>query len=156
VGHKPVSDLVVQAWLTTVPELTASMIGAALPAPSADGTIPWTTTGFVQCTVAGGQVEDPTGRRTTLAQIDCWATRLPTSRKLPWALADQLAEHIIEAARAGTGQEQYVDVGPAGTTYDQARILTVLAVDEPRRVPNDPAGYARFMHHLTVTWIRAG
>jgi hypothetical protein len=154
VGHRPVSDLVVQAWLATVPGLSASMIGAALPAPNTNGSIGWSTTGFVQSTIVSGQVEDPTGRRTTLVQIDCWATGLPTSRKPPWGKANQLAEHIIEAARAGTGQEQYVDVGAAGTDYDRARILTVLAADEPRRVPGDQGGYARFMHHLTITWVR--
>lgn len=143
-----------QAWLASVPELSADMIGAALPAPTTTGAIPWSETGFVQATCVGGQIEDPTGRRTTLVQVDCWATRLPTSRKPPWGQANQLAEHIIEAARAMTGQERYVDLGAAGTDYDRARILTVLAVDEPRRVPDDPGGYARFMHHVTVTWVR--
>jgi hypothetical protein len=53
-----------------------------------------------------------------------------------------------------TGQELYTDLGAAGTDYDQARILTVLAVDEPRRIPADPGGYARYMHHITIAWIR--
>lgn len=146
-GHRPVTDLVVQAWLASLPGLDSGMVGATLP----QDTTGWAETGFVQATTAAGGGPDPyTGLRRAWTQLDCWACR-PGSGKPPWYRANQLAETILAACLTGAGQQDTVDLGPH---YDPARILTARALTEPRRVPGDSGGYARYTFDTEIVWVR--
>lgn len=147
-GHWPVTDLVVQAWLASLPGLDAGMVGAVLP----QDTSGWAQTGFVQATTVGGTPDQDTGLRPAHVQIDCWAVK-PGSSKPPWFRANQLAELIVAACVDGTGQQATLTLGPS---YDPARVLTVRPLGEPRRAPGDDGGFARYLFDIAVTWSRGG
>ena len=147
-GHKPVTDLVAQAWLSGLPGFSTGMVGAVLP-QATDG---WATTGFVQVQPVTGGIDPSSGLRTPHVQVDCWAVK-PGSAKPPWYKANQLAETVIAATIDGTGQQTPVDLG---THYDPARILTVVALGEPRRVPDPDGSYARYSLDLAISWIGKG
>lgn len=145
-GLRPVTDLVAQAWLASLPTLSAGMVGSTLPQGDS-----WVTTGFVQVTVVAGSVDIRTGLRTPHVQVDCWARR-PASTKPPWRHANQLAETVLAAAVGGTGQQTVLDLG---VNYDRARLLTVCPLGEPRRVSDPDGSYARYSFDLNIVWIRS-
>jgi hypothetical protein len=146
-GLRPVTDLVVQAWVASLPDFSADMVGAVLP----QDTSGWSQTGFIQAAAVSGGVPDPdTGLRRSVVQMDCWAVR-PGSAKPPWFRANQLTEAVLASCVDGGGQQATVDLGPH---YDPARVLTVRALGEPRRIWGDDAGYARFQVDVEIVWIR--
>jgi hypothetical protein len=145
-GYRPVTDMVAQAWLSSLPGLSAGMVGATLPQGDS-----WASTGFVQVTVVTGAVDPYTGLRAPQVQVDCWA-RKPESAKPPWRQANQLAELVVAATVNGTGQQTILDLG---VHYDAARVLSVRALGEPRRVVDPDGSYARYSVDLGVTWVRA-
>lgn len=143
-GHLPVTDLVAQAWIASLPGFSSQMVGAKIP----QGTS-WSSTGFIRVTPVAGEIDPYTGLRTPQVQVDCVAVK-PGSAKPPWFAANQLAEKIVSATVSGTGQQTAVTL-PSG--YDPARIMTVRALGEPVRVRGDEGGYARYTLDLAITWV---
>lgn len=122
------------------------MVGAKLPQGTG-----WAATGFVQVFTVSGAVGAYTGLREPRVQIDCWAVK-PNGSSPPWGFANSLAENVIAATVNGTGQQTTVALG---SHYDPARILTVRALGEPRRVPGDEGAYARYTFDLEIVWVSA-
>lgn len=143
--YLPTSDLVAVAWLKTVAGLPVGGIATTLPSDAAA----WADEGFVQAqTVTGlADVDVPQWRR-PLVQVDLWANS-GTSNRPPWNKAARLAELVRAGTEGATGR--VVDLGP---NYLPARVLSVYLESEPRRIEDDPAGYARLTLDLHIDWAR--
>lgn len=143
--YLPTSDLVAVAWLKAVAGLNPASVATTLPS---DPTT-WADEGFVQAqTVTGvADVDLPQWRR-PLVQVDCWANA-GTSNKPPWNKAARLAELVRAATEGPTGR-----VVTLPGDYLDARVLSVYLETEPRRIEDDPAGYARLSLDLHVDWAR--
>lgn len=143
--YLPTSDLVAVGWLKAVAGLPAGGVATTLPG---DATT-WADEGFVQAqTITGAADVDLPAWRRPLVQVDCWANA-GTSNKPPWNKAARLVELVRAATEGVTGR--VVDLG---VNYTGARVLSVYLETEPRRVEDDPAGYARFTFDLHVDWVR--
>lgn len=147
--YLPTSELVATAWLgQRVVGVTSSMVATALPKdPNA-----WADNGFVQVQAIPGaraDVDLPQARR-PIVQVDFWATT-PGSAKPPWNKAARLVE-LVRAAIEAQAYGQPITLPPE---YLGARVQAAYFLDEPSRVPDDPAGYARFTADLEVDWVRA-
>lgn len=160
----PNSELVAAAWLAAVPGFTTAMVGTTLPRMPASGPLPaWIGTGFV---TVGPVVGGTPGTNMPLAEpvvsVNCWAVNatktdgsgasINVSTKPPWGRAAQLAEQIRAAVYTldkGAGRQVVMPVpGYARATVNGAQLLS-----EPRRMPSDPASYARFQFELQLFWI---
>lgn len=141
----PTSELVAVAWLKTLSGLTAGNIATTLPKDVTS----WATAGFVQVTAVGGSPNRYVPVANPVVSVDCWATAAQAANP-PWYKANQLAEIIRTATLAHTAFPVLVD--PPGT-YNPARVHTAFLITEPRRVTNDPAGYARFTCDLQLAWV---
>lgn len=144
-AHRPVTDLVAQAWLASLPGFTAGMVGARLP----QDTTGWETTGFVQVFTVGGTVENYTGVRHPRVQVNCWAVK-PAGASPPWGRANALAETVIDGAVNGTGQQTTLALG---AYHDPARVLSVTVASEPRRLPGDQGAYACYTFDMVINWV---
>lgn len=143
--YLPTSDLVAVAWLKAVAGINPASVATTLPSDAST----WADEGFVQAqTITGVTDADLPQWRRPLVQVDCWANA-GTSNKPPWNKAARLAELVRAATEGPTGR--IVDLG---ASYLGARVLSVYLSSEPRRVEDDPAGYARFTFDLHVDWAR--
>jgi hypothetical protein len=149
--HAP-TDLVAQAWIRTIPGLTADGVAGQLPSDETS----WADGGFVVVPITvGGTPHDTIPIRRPVVQVETWAT-VPGSDKLPWGLANQLAEQI----RAGTydrvnfGRPLTITSGPVA--YPSARVLSAKVMTEPRRVWSDVGDYAGFVLDLMLQWVQIG
>lgn len=140
----PNSDLVATAWAKLVPGLPTGQIAGVLP----EDNTTWAASGFVVLHTTGGTPAQENALRAPVVSFDCWACS-PTSSRPPWGKANALAEAIV-AAHYSLLRGQMVM--PAG--YDPARVLSTLLMSEPRRVPSDTAGYARFIVDLQIVWTQ--
>lgn len=148
--YYPTNELVAEAWLSQrVPGLTAAMVATTLPKDVAA----WADAGFLQVqALPGGAPDVDIPLRRPVFQLDAWATT-PGSAKPPWHLANRLIELVRNATEADTalyGREVELPLDYLG-----ARVQAAYLIGEPRRVTDDPAGYARFTADLAIDWVRA-
>jgi hypothetical protein len=144
---RPDGALVADAWLRLVSGLPASCIGPTLPTSRKDPAPAWVSQGFIQHTVVAGAPAVEVPFRRSVVQLDFWATTLD-DRSPPWGVASNLAETVL-AATYGTVHELALTV-PAG--YDVPRLRTVTALQEPRKIREDAAGFARFQFDALFAW----
>jgi hypothetical protein len=145
----PTTGLVAIAWLTQHQPAFAGIVATSLPAP-VNGVLSWQVSGFVQVQELGGGTDiDIPQRRTAVITADLWVAPAPGSTKPPWHKAAQLAEQLRQATEGDTGGVVTLPTGYAG-----ARVLSAYLISEPSRVPDDPAGYARFTADLALDWVR--
>lgn len=142
-------DLVVTAWLATIPGITAAMVGTTLPQPAADGTVSWASSGFVQTTTVGGSPGIHVPLSSPVLQIDCWATQ-SNSDLPPRAKANALAMAVWWACELNTGTEQVLTLRSG---YAGARVMSAYLLGEPRPIFGDPSDYARYTANLAMNWI---
>lgn len=149
----PTNELVAVAWLSQrVPGLDAAQVATTLPRD----TEAWALGGFVQVqAIPGGVPSVDIPVRHPVFQVDCWATSSTTkssSSKLPWNLANYLAEIIRDATESDDAR--YGAPVTLRDGYLGARVQAAYLVSEPQRVLNDPSGFARFTLDLAIDWVR--
>lgn len=135
-------EQVAVAWLKTLPTIPSDKVATSLPA---DSTV-WGSTGFVQVTIAGGSPASSVPLYRPVVQVDCWAATTG-SAKPPWGRAGSLAQAIVWATYRFRGQ-----VVNLGTDFAVASLLSVRPLSEPRRIPDDEAGFARVQLDLELSW----
>lgn len=143
----PDGALVADAWLRLVSGLPASCIGPTLPDARRAPAPAWVTQAFVQHTVVGGAPNPHVPLRRSVVQVDVWAVTLD-DRTPPWGRASAVAETIVGAAY-GTVNELALTT-PAGITIPLLRTVTPL--QEPRKIREDVAGFARFQLDVEFVW----
>lgn len=144
----PNTDLVAVAWLRRIPKVADYGVGVATSLPADDA--PLRERGFIRVTVVGGTPDLYVPLRRPIVAAECFAAPAEGSSKVPWARAGQLAEWVWESTYDGAMRDLPLDMPQDG--YGRARVLTVSALTEPRRVPGDEAGYARFDVELELNW----
>jgi hypothetical protein len=158
----PNSELVACAWLAQVPGWNAGMVGTTLPRIGPAGPLPdWIVAGFVTVTVVGGTPGSHVPQANPVLSVSCWAANatckgigqpINVSPRPPWGKAAQLAEQIRHAAYLlDKGIGRYVAMTPPG--YAGAAVVSALLLSEPRRIPADIAGFARYQFDLQLTWV---
>lgn len=147
--YLPTSDLVAVAWLDAIDGLSAGQVGTALPKDPAT----WLDAGFVQAQALPGGAADvdvPQWRRPVI-QLDFWAAGGSSSISPRW----NLAARLVEVVRAATESQAYGAAVAMPSGYLGARVQAAYFVTEPRRILDDPSGYARFTTDLALDWVRA-
>lgn len=142
------SELVAAAWITSIPSWLAGVAGQV-----PQDTSTWVENGFVTVQIAGGSPHAYVPLRRPVVQVDTWATQSATpgrtASKPPWNKAAHLAEWIV----AETYQtERVCRLLTLPGSYPDARVLTATALIEPRKVPGEEAGVARFTVDLELQW----
>ncbi|MER5750622.1 hypothetical protein [Streptomyces sp. NPDC002088] len=139
-------ELVAIAWLKGV---VGDRVSTTLPKPGGDATISWADGGFVTLTTTGGTPNLYVPLRDPVMGVDCWAVN-PQSQKPPWNKAAALAAAIQAACWDHPAVPQRVTL-PDG--YPQAQVLSAYTTGDPRRIPDDPSSYARYMiPGLVIAW----
>lgn len=144
------NTLVGVAWIASIPGLTASGVGAGLPADETS----WAQGGYVvvPATVGGSpMVNAPVAR--PVVQVECWAT-IPNSPDLPWNMAENLAQQVTMATYDRSGAFSRRLVLPDG--YPNARVIGAAVLRHPHRVWSDAGDYAGFSLDIQLTWVAAG
>jgi len=145
---RPTSELVGVGWLT----LALPGVGVGTRLPAADDAM--RAAGFVRVSIGGGQPDVYTPRRVPVIVAECWVPPAEGSYLPPWNHAGQLAERITAATFDRSLMGVTVDLSSVGD-YAPARVLTVVALGEPRRVDGDPNNWARQELDLSLTWLPA-
>jgi hypothetical protein len=159
----PNSELVAAGWLAAIPGWSSAMVGTTLPRIGSQGPLPaWAATGFATVAVVGGTPGALMPVAEPVVSINCWAVNAsvagaPTgpinvSNKPPWGHASQLCEQIRQAAYTldkGAGRS----VAMPAPGYAHAAVTGAQLLTEPRRLPADLAGYARFQMEIQLRWV---
>lgn len=158
----PDSELVASGWLAAIPGWSSAMVGTTLPRLGPNGPLPdWVDTGFVTVAVVGGTPASHVPQAEPVLSVNCWAVNascagpgqpINVQNKPPWGRASQLAEQIRAAAYVldkGIGRGVTMPV----PGYAHAAVTSALLLTEPRRMPSDMAGYARYQLDIQLTWV---
>lgn len=137
------TEKVTCAWLATLPGITAAMVDPVLPTP-ADS---WATTGFITPYALGGLRGMYVPVAHPVVGLKCWAWDPDTGRP-PWNQAANLAETIAAGCFA-TSHSVFLTVPYCD---QQARILSVYLLEEPRRAYGDMGDYACFDTSVAIHW----
>ena len=149
--HAP-TDLVVCAWIRSIPGLVADGVATQLPTDETS----WAANGFVVVPMQiGGTPHGTIPLRRPVVQVDCWGT-VPGSDKLPWGIPNQLAEQIRAGTYDRTTFGRPLAISAGSVTYPYARVLSAKMLTEPRRVWHDAGDFAGFSFNLAFQWISAG
>lgn len=148
------NDLVAMTWLRGVPAIAAlatpAPVGSELPADATS----WAATGFYTVLTTGGTPHADFRLRRPVVTIFSWAVKIG-SKKPPWEEAARLAEYVFAACYDETANSAHATITPViGTkTYPTALIKEINCLAEPRKVPGDDGGYARYMTDLELSWV---
>lgn len=141
---RPTSELVAVGWIG----LALPTVGVGTRLPAADDAM--RANGFVRVDVVGGNVDIDVPLRSPVAVAECWWPSPEGSHLPPWNHAAQLAQRLYDATydRALMGSTVTLP-----GNYAPARVLTVIPLGEPQRVPSDPAFFARYELRLQLAWL---
>lgn len=144
------------AWLNSL-NLSADGIATTLPADQTT----WAEHGFIQVRAISGQGGlESVMPRSTMFQVDCWATN-PNSGKPPWGKAAQIASEIWDACSDNSNQNKALTLPIANfhqvsiyTAYPQGEMRRfITAVESTTSTTRDPSsGYARYQFDLAIHW----
>lgn len=155
-GYYPTPELVAAGWLgQRVPELVPAQVAGSLPPDPTTWTLFGTKAtngrGFITVNaIPGSRPSVHVPIRKTVVRVDSWGV-FYQSNKPAWLVAAQNAEAIRNATEVRSAlYSTPLTLALAG--YRQAVVLSVYLIDEPRRIANDPSGYARFAMNLEVDW----
>jgi hypothetical protein len=144
------NSLVAQTYIATIPGLTAAGVGDQLPASEME----WADGGYVVVpfTVGGTPMGSAPVRR-PVVQVECWYT-IPNSDKLPWRMAENLADQIMLA----TDDRGYAGRRPLNlpAPYPIAWVQSARALTHPMRVWSDIGDYAGVLFSLELIWVQQG
>jgi hypothetical protein len=149
--HAP-TDLVVQAWIRSIPGLVADGVAGQLPADETS----WATNGFVVVPVTvGGTPHDTIPLHRPVCQVECWGT-IPGSDRLPWSIPNQLALQIMTGCWDRTTFGRPLTVRNGSVTFPTTRVLSAACLTEPRRVWSDEGDYAGYTLDIAFQFVSAG
>lgn len=134
--YVPTPEQVAVAWLKTVDGVDATKVATSLPADTAT----WAATGFWTVTVFPGATGDDVPLFAPVVRIDSWAANVNTNRP-PWGRAGTGAGAVQWATYGAPGQRPTQP--DLGDDFYPARILQVVSLGSPVRIPEDGAGFAR-------------
>jgi hypothetical protein len=145
------NDLVAVAWLRTMPGLVADVVATQLPKEETK----WAANGAVIVPLhVGGTPHSTMALRRPVVQVETWAT-VPNSDRLPWSIANQLAEQIRIGCLDRTVFSRLLPITAGTQTYPMARVLSARMLTEPRRTWSDQGDYAGYTFDLAFQWISA-
>lgn len=144
--YAPTTDLVSRAWTRlAVPYVR---VDDRLPKPDQE----LRTVGAIRLLTVGGGAELYVPMRRPVVTAECWVAPAEGSQEPPWNAAGRLAQWVLDATYKPELMGVLVDLTQFGA-YLPARVHTVSAAnEEPRRVENDPANYARYEVDLQFAW----
>jgi hypothetical protein len=147
----PTTDLVASAWL----RLAMPGMGVATTLPKVEETPALRTSGFVRVATIGGSPNRDVPMRAPVVAAECWAAPSTAgSSKPPWNRANGIAEQVMDACYQSALMGVLIDLSSVGD-YASARVHTVVALTEPRRIENDPGNFARYDVDLLLSWTAA-
>jgi hypothetical protein len=144
------TEKVVAAWLTSLPGITTAMVDFQLPEPDDAGNVSWASTGFITPYGVGGKPDIYVPVARPVVGVKCWFVD-PNTGRPPW----QKAANLAETVRAGC----FTDPGEVfltlPTATQNARLMQVYMLTEPRRTFNDTGDYACVDLELQMHWCVA-
>lgn len=140
------SELVTVAWVKSIAGIAPNgMVSTTLPADNTS----WAASGFVKVGPAvGGSPGMYVPLRQPVVQIDTYAVNL-NSENPPWDKASNLAELVFNA----TYDMTLLHGLDTRTGYEQARVVSVTALTEPRRLYDDVAARAHYQLDIDIKWV---
>jgi len=146
----PNSELVTLAWCASVLEPYAVASGTTLQGPDPTTKIlSWGPTGFVQVIGVGGQPHVHVPLRQPVMSVGCWSANV-NGKRPPWGRANAVAELLVAACQGANDGQRPVTLP---LDYGLARVVGVVALSEPKRLPSDQANYAHFGFELAIDWL---
>ncbi|MFC8077521.1 hypothetical protein ACFUN8_18540 [Streptomyces sp. NPDC057307] len=145
------SELVARAY---VKSLGITGCNTTLPQNPAN----WGGDTFVVLSVTGANIHPEFRLRMPVITAECFATKLAnpkpdgvTTQSPDWAKACDLAEKIVMGC-----YDDFVpvDIALGVTGAPAARIYNVGLIGEPRRVPDDQSGYAKYTVDFQIKWAQ--
>lgn len=165
---RPSSQLVVEEWVRTIPDLADNGVAVAAQLPTDINS--WATSGFVVVNILLGTRDMYLSMGRPIAQIEAFAVKPSTGKPL-WNTAKNIIMAVIAAMEDESTIRRTLTISPGGRDYGQARVLSCYTIHEggePRRLyhplvdnptlnrtKDDPAQYARVVLDTEFHWCVA-
>lgn len=141
------SEAVAAAWLAS--EGTLGAVATTLPADPLTWPEYSSYRVFLQTMDAGSDLDPYTRLTTARIQCDAWAVK-PSSNRPAWAAAGSLASAVANATFDNGRIARDLTVPDH---YGRVRVIAARPLSAPRRITDDPSGYARYTLDLELGWI---
>lgn len=147
------TTLVTKHWLKSLP---TGVAGVATQLPDSSRLKDWASQGYITIDgVVGGSSDPHTTRRDAVVSISCYSVAVdidgnpkPTR---PFTRAAEISEIVIrETIKLGYGNTSREVALPAG--YEEAFIIEVYPLTEPRLVPGDTGYFAIYQMDINIIW----
>ena len=142
-------ELVLAAWISSIPGLTVDSVAPQLP--SDDTT--WAANGAVMMLVVGGTDDPYMPYSRTVLQVECWGCA-PGTDEPPWLLSWNLAARIRMACLDRVNFGRPLAISFNGVTYPGANTRGIYTLTTARRVYGDRADYAGHIFDVAMTWAQ--
>lgn len=139
------SELVTQAWIASLPGFNSGMVATTLPENNAA----WAASGFVTLKVVGGSPEMYVPERKPVMELGFWWAPTPGSRKPQWAMANALAEQLVNLVYDESVFNAVLNLGPQ---YPTAQMQQAHWLQEPRRIYGTKDYRALYQGELWTVW----
>lgn len=143
------SELVALNYLRSINYADSATPGVGTTVPQDKTT--WLN-GFIQIGVVAGVTDIDVPTRKPVVQLDVYVPSVNTS-KPQWGHANAIAEAIVAACYSDETPGTVLNLGGGRMG---ARIQSVYLASEPRRMWNDPGGFARYTFDIVIVWVNAG
>lgn len=147
------NDIVAINWIKSIP-----LVAALATPPPVAATVPakaetWASTGFYEVPTTGGSPHPDFPYRRPVVTVFCWAVDLG-GKKPPWGAAARLAEYLFDACYDETLVKKVLEITAGTEAYPAAQIIEVNCLAEPRKIPGEATGYARYMIDIQLGWVQ--
>jgi hypothetical protein len=142
------SELVTQAWLSSLPFLNDGMVNPRLPEATETSTDAYTS-GFVTHQVVGGSPNIYVPERQPVLAVKAYGFPKKGSRKPQYDLSSGLLERIVKATYDTGSFNAILDLG---TGYPTAQVQQGHPVSEVRPSYGDKAYWAVYMVEIQIIW----
>lgn len=139
------SELVVAAWLATLPGIASAMVGAQLPTDITT----WAATGFVQTGLDFGRSPMYVPVRAPIMELTVWGVN-PGTNTPNWKLAADLAGVIVDACYRNLSLGVPLQLPEPG--YRQAQVKGAWPVRDPQRENEDITNFAKYTLDVEFRW----
>lgn len=143
------SEKVAEAWLSSLPGLSSSMVAAQVP-EKAEQNAALVASGFMTYRVVGGNPNEYVPERQPVYEILTYGFAPQTaSRRPPWNISNNLAEIVVNAVYDEASFNARLALG---ANYPVAQVQQGKIITDPLRVYGDRAYWAIYRTEIQLFW----
>lgn len=150
--RRPYTELVVPAWVNSVPEF-ADRVGGICATTLPDNST-WGASGFILAgSELGGRDSVYLPQKDVVVQLDFYAGTTGSGKPL-WNVAASLCEAVIAACEDESNMRRHLTLSVRGKSFGTVMVHEFYPISPMTKDIRDSAQYAHYFMDFRVCWLR--